>query len=250
MGISVSDGVTARPSGTLNLVPQRLVRGMSSYIGMDMSHSSPVFRFHRCRSSPDHHESVHFLSREEIHEIKCSWNSVIGEDSGRHGIDILIEFFKHYPEVRSQYFGFVMGLTEEEMRLSPRLNQHASGVVLGVTQIINGLYNPLVVKEVAIKFASSHFTRGVRENNVRLLTSVIIDYIENNYAQPSGNIRDAYRKMFDFFLRAVAEKQNEMEMNAKKEQKLRTMKKNLKLLAVALVVLRVAKCQFFAQGKF
>ena len=29
------------------------------------------------------------------------------------------------------------------MRLSPRLNQHASGVVLGVTQIINGLYNPV-----------------------------------------------------------------------------------------------------------
>ena len=31
------------------------------------------------------------------------------------------------------------------MRLSPRLNQHASGVVLGVTQIINGLYNPVSV---------------------------------------------------------------------------------------------------------
>ena len=69
-------------------------------------------------------------------------------------------FFKHYPEVRSQYFGFVMGLSEvigweseydtntrlkDEMRLSPRLNQHASGVVLGVTQIINGLYNPVII---------------------------------------------------------------------------------------------------------
>ena len=32
-----------------------------------------------------------------------------------------------------------------EMRLSPRLNQHASGVVLGVTQIINGLYNPVII---------------------------------------------------------------------------------------------------------
>ena len=32
---------------------------------------------------------------------------------------------------------------QDEMRLSPRLNQHASGVVLGVTQIINGLYNPV-----------------------------------------------------------------------------------------------------------
>ena len=34
--------------------------------------------------------------------------------------------------------------SQEEMRLSPRLNQHASGVVLGVTQIINGLYNPVI----------------------------------------------------------------------------------------------------------
>ena len=34
---------------------------------------------------------------------------------------------------------------KDEMRLSPRLNQHASGVVLGVTQIINGLYNPVSV---------------------------------------------------------------------------------------------------------
>ena len=60
------------------------------------------------------------------------------------------------------------------MRLSPLLNQHASGVVLGITQIINGLDNPvtalsdhhhcypqLVVKEVAFKFATSHFDRGV-----------------------------------------------------------------------------------------
>ena len=30
--------------------------------------------------------------------------------------------------------------------------------------------------------------------------------IQSNCARPSGNIRDAYRKMFDFFLRAVAEK--------------------------------------------
>ena len=68
---------------------------------------------------------------------------MIGDETGQHGIDILIEFvsftlniafiniyqyiiyhkninaksfthsfFKHYPEVRSQYFGFVMGLTE------------------------------------------------------------------------------------------------------------------------------------------
>ena len=120
---------------------------MSSYIGMEMSHS-PVFSFNRCvaspenfikngtynirhpkhlrcRSSPDHdhHDGVHFLSREEIHEVstillpikiwamlknhhycfikilptnlfqvKRSWNSVIGDETGQHGIDILIEF--------------------------------------------------------------------------------------------------------------------------------------------------------------
>ena len=94
------------------------------------------------------------------------------------------------------------------MRLSPLLNRHASGVVLGVTQIINGLDNPvttlsnyhycypqLVVKEVAFKFATSHFDRGVksfnkatifilsfysqvRKESVRLLTNVIINYIE------------------------------------------------------------------------
>ena len=27
-------------------------------------------------------------------------------------IGFLYSFFKHYPEVRTQYFGFVMGLTE------------------------------------------------------------------------------------------------------------------------------------------
>ena len=98
--------------------------------------------------------------------------------------------------MRGRYFGVFSGLTEvlntvwshhhqhhhhhlsitnqEEMRLSPLLNQHASGVVLGITQIINGLDNPvttlsnyhhchpqLVVKEVAFKFATSHFDRGV-----------------------------------------------------------------------------------------
>ena len=89
--------------------------------------------------------------------------------------------------------------------MSPRLNQHASGVVLGVTQIVNGLDDPVVViiidiiiveiinvdtifvnliianltivdiihfeysiqqmvaKEVAKKFASSHFSRGVKK---------------------------------------------------------------------------------------
>jgi hypothetical protein len=52
-------------------------------------------------------------------------------------------FFKLYPEIRGQYFGFLAGMTEEEMLLSPRFNQHASGVVLGISQIVNGLENPV-----------------------------------------------------------------------------------------------------------
>ena len=36
----------------------------------------------------------------------------------------------------------------------------------------------LVVAEVANKFAQSHFSRGVRDTNVRLLTKVIIEYIQ------------------------------------------------------------------------
>ena len=55
----------------------------------------------------------------------------------------LFSFFKNYPEVRGQYFGFLNNLNEEELRNSPRLHSHASGVVLGVTQIINGLENPV-----------------------------------------------------------------------------------------------------------
>ena len=39
-------------------------------------------------------------------------------------------------------------------------------------------YLQLVVNEVAHKFAQSHFTRGVREKNVRLLTTIIIDYVQ------------------------------------------------------------------------
>ena len=82
------------------------------------------------------------------------------------------------------------------MRNSPRLHSHASGVVLGITQIINGLDNPvskrkayqrilslclqLVVAEVANKFAQSHFTRGVRDTNVRLLTKIVIQYVQVN----------------------------------------------------------------------
>jgi len=56
--------------------------------------------------------------------------------------------------------------------------------------------------------------------------------------------------MFDFFLRAVAEKQSEMEMAAAKEKKMATMKKNLKLLAVALVVLAIEKITEMMAGLF
>ena len=45
--------------------------------------------------------------------------------------------------MKVQYFGFLNSLSEEELRISPRLLSHASGVLLGVTQIINGLENPV-----------------------------------------------------------------------------------------------------------
>ena len=34
----------------------------------------------------------HFLSREEILAIKATWNSVIGEDTGMHGINIFLMY--------------------------------------------------------------------------------------------------------------------------------------------------------------
>ena len=55
----------------------------------------------------------------------------------------LFSYFKKYPELRNQYFGFLVNMTEEEMLKSPRLNAVGSGMVLGVTQIINGLENPV-----------------------------------------------------------------------------------------------------------
>ena len=33
--------------------------------------------------------------------------------------------------------------SEEELRVSPRLQSHASGVLLGITQIVNGLDSPV-----------------------------------------------------------------------------------------------------------
>ena len=47
-----------------------------------------------------------------------------------------------------QYFGFLANLSDDELRVSPRLTSHASGVVLGVTHIINGLENPVTLTEI------------------------------------------------------------------------------------------------------
>ena len=58
-------------------------------------------------------------------------------------LNFFFSFFKTYPEIRTQYFGFLNNLNEEELEKSPRLHSHASGVVLGVSQIINGLENPV-----------------------------------------------------------------------------------------------------------
>ena len=60
------------------------------------------------------------------------------------------------------------------MRLSPRLNQHASGVVLGVTQIINGLYNP--VSLIIISIISTVFFIIII---IIVLSSKLPSYIES-----------------------------------------------------------------------
>ena len=58
---------------------------------------------------------------------------------------------------------------------------------------------------MASKFAASHFSRGVREPNVRLLTSVIIEYV-GQLGELAGPAREAYRTMFDHFLGIVRER--------------------------------------------
>ena len=42
-----------------------------------------------------------------------------------------------------------------------------------------------MVTEVANKFAQSHFRRGVRDQNVRLLTKIVIQYIQVMRQQPA-----------------------------------------------------------------
>ena len=65
------------------------------------------------------------------------------DDPGSHGVNIFLRFFKLYPEIRGQMFGFLANMTEEELQASPRLRAHASGVILGITHIITGLENPV-----------------------------------------------------------------------------------------------------------
>ena len=48
--------------------------------------------------------------------------------------------------MKTQYFGFLTSLSEEELRNSPRLQSHASGALLGITHIVNGLENPVRLK--------------------------------------------------------------------------------------------------------
>ena len=78
----------------------------------------------------------------ETMESKYSYG-MLSENTILVFIENFVRFFKTYPEIRSQYFVFLNNLSEEEMRISPRLQSHASGVVLGITQIINGLENPV-----------------------------------------------------------------------------------------------------------
>ena len=87
--------------------------------------------------------SRNFFSPAEIVEIKQSWADAILDDPVSHGVNIFLRFFKLYPEIRGQMFGFLANMTEEELQASPRLRAHASGVIMGVTHIITGLENPV-----------------------------------------------------------------------------------------------------------
>ena len=62
--------------------------------------------------------------------------------------------------MKSQYFGFLNSLSEEELRNSPRLQSHASGVLLGITHIVNGLENQV---SLTIQTAEKNNNNGVLE---------------------------------------------------------------------------------------
>ena len=87
--------------------------------------------------------NCNFSSPTEVVEIKQSWADSILDDPVSHGVNIFLRFFKLYPEIRGQMFGFLTNMTEEELQASPRLRAHASGVIMGVTHIITGLENPV-----------------------------------------------------------------------------------------------------------
>ena len=89
--------------------------------------------------------NCNFSSPTEIVEIKQSWADSILDDPVSHGVNIFLRFFKLYPEIRGQMFGFLTNMSEEELQASPRLRAHASGVIMGVTHIITGLENPVSV---------------------------------------------------------------------------------------------------------
>ena len=62
--------------------------------------------------------------------------------------------------MKTQYFGFLNSLSEEELRNSPRLQSHASGVLLGITHIVNGLENPV---SLTMRNAEKNNSNGILE---------------------------------------------------------------------------------------
>ena len=75
-----------------------------------------------------------------------------------------------------------------------------------------------MVSEVANKFAQSHFRRGVRDQNVRLLTKIVIQYIQVTFViwdlenlksavqmRESANAftKECFEKMFEHFISIV-----------------------------------------------
>ena len=64
--------------------------------------------------------------------------------------------------------------------------------------VIKPVFFQQVLNQVALKFASSHYTRGVQHHNVRQLTHILIDHIQKN-TNSSENIVLAYRRfIFNF----------------------------------------------------
>jgi len=146
------------------------------------------------------------LTEEEITEIQSTWKSIISDKTSEHGVNILIRFFKNYPEYKAQYFQNLNTLSEDELRESPKLRSHGAGFVLAITQIISDLDNMLIVEEVAKKIARNHYTKGIREPlNYKLMTNTILDYIKDIGNLADGTMQN-FRKMFDIFIISVRKK--------------------------------------------